>query len=108
MSCRPACRAQSSHARRASRAGAGPFVARLAAPDWEKDSGRSRFIVRLRFEITPDLRCSQNLLDAFCFVESFVDAKTNLRCKFQVNAMRDLTAQKFLVALKRRDDLLQI
>ena len=61
-----------------------------------------------RFEIAPDLRCSQNLLDPFRFVESLVGAKTNLRCEFQVNAMRDLAAQEFLVALERRDNLLLV
>ena len=68
------------------------------------DSSSSIF----RFEIATDFRCSQYLLDPFRFVESLVGAKTNLRCEFQVNAMRDLAAQEFLVALERRDNLLLV
>src|SRR2546429_373275 len=56
-------------------------------------------------EVLLDRRRSQKLLDPFRFVESLVDAKSNLRCKFQVNAPRDLPAQKFLVALERRHHL---
>ena len=55
-----------------------------------------------------DRRRSQKLLDPFCFVESLVDAKSNLRCKFQVNAARDLAAHVFLVAIERIDDRLDV
>src|SRR5436305_8680378 len=111
MSCRPACRARSSHARRASRGGAAygphpeegawrPFrrmaphsmpcfeTPPSAAPQHEDgldcaDARRSFFLAGVfRFEIALNLRCSQNLLDPFCFVESFVDVKSKIRSKF--------------------------
>src|SRR4051794_12453802 len=44
----------------------------------------------LRAQVALHYGCSQKLLDSFGFVESFVDAESNLRCEFQVNAMRDL------------------
>ena len=62
----------------------------------------------LRCEIALNLRCSQYLLDPFRFVESFVDVESEVRCELQVNAMRDLAAQKFFVALERRDDRLRV
>src|SRR5207253_4990274 len=54
----------------------------------------------LLVEVPLDLRCSQKLLDPFRFVESLVDAESNLRCELEVNAPRDLAAQEFLVALE--------
>ena len=48
-----------------------------------------------------DCRCSQQFLDPFCFVESLVDAKSNLRRKLEINAARDLAAHITLIALER-------
>src|ERR1051325_10826666 len=53
-----------------------------------------------------DRGCSQKLLDPFRFVESLVDAKSDLRCKFEVNAPGDLAANVAAVALQRAEYLL--
>ena len=47
-----------------------------------------------------DYRRSQKLLDPFCFVESLVEAESNLGSKFQVNAPGDLTAHVSFIAIK--------
>src|SRR4051812_29004843 len=72
-----------------------------AAPaGWGSESVRESLMVVIgRLEVALDCRRSQKLLDSFRFVESLVHAETDVRCKFQVNAPRDLAAQEFLVAL---------
>src|SRR5579864_2700191 len=64
------------------------------------------FIVILVRKIALDCRRSQKLLDPFRFVESLVDAKANLGCKFQVNAARDLAADITFVAIERFEHFL--
>src|SRR5262245_34244824 len=62
---------------------------------------RSFTFSRLLVQVPLDRRRSQKLLDPFRFVESLINAESNVRCEFQVNAPRDLAAQEFLVALQR-------
>src|ERR1051326_2988279 len=75
---------------------------------WSVATSSSRgasFIIILVSKIALDCRCSQKLLDPFRFVESLVDAKANLRCKFQVNAARNLAAHITFVAIERFEHL---
>src|SRR3974390_1086587 len=57
-------------------------------------------------EIALDRGCSQKLLDPFRFVESLVDAKSDLRCKFEVNTPRNFAADVSAVAVKRAEHFL--
>src|SRR5580704_15192060 len=63
--------------------------------------GADSFIVSLVGEVALHCRSSQKLLDALGFAEALVEAKTNLRCKFQVNAPRDFAAHVLFVAVER-------
>src|SRR3954454_23675695 len=59
-------------------------------------------------EVASDLWCSQYLLDSFGFGESFVDAKPDFRCEFQVNVPGDFATQIFFVAIERGHNRVQI
>src|SRR5262245_19249455 len=65
-------------------------------------------IVVRSVEFALNLRRSQKLLDSFRLVESLVDAEPDVRCKFRVNAARDLASQEFSVAVERGQYLLLI
>ena len=52
-------------------------------------------------EVALDRGRSQKLLDPLRFVKSLVDAESNFRRKFQVDAPRDLAAHVALVAIER-------
>src|ERR1051326_7869861 len=85
------------------------FAGCTPAGCWSVATSSSRgasFIIILVSKIALDCRRSQKLLDPFRFVESLVDAKPNLRCKFQVNAARDLAAHITFVAIERFEHLL--
>src|SRR6478752_5288264 len=59
-------------------------------------------------EIARHRRRAQQLVDALGFGETLVDAEAQIGRKFQIDALRDLGAQKFLVALEGGDHLLGV
>ena len=93
------------------RARGGVHPARRAArsaPPSASSGGRARLrprrcrslVVLVCFEVALHLRRAQQLLDPFGLVESLVDAEADVGREFQVDAVRDLAAQEFLVALE--------
>ena len=59
-------------------------------------------------EIAFDRRRAQQPVDALGLGEAVVDAKADVGREFQIDAMRDLGADKFLVALEGGDDLVGV
>ncbi len=59
-------------------------------------------------EVALYLRRTQEALDAFRFAKPLVDPEADVGGEFQIHAMRDLAAQKALVALERREHVVLV
>src|SRR5581483_9909919 len=78
-----------------------PCTSRLSRLNCLRFGAASAASLIVNCQVARDRRRAQQLVDTLSLLETVVNAKANVRRKFQIDAARDLGAQALLVAFER-------